>query len=195
MYTGIVETTGRIRDVTQFESGCRLRIAADTTGLDPDDSISISGVCLTAESVGDGWFEAFLSAETVERTYLGDLEPGEAVNVEKPMPAEGRFDGHVVKGTVDTVVEITDIETLGEDWRFEFSVPDGHEQYLVEKGAVALDGMSLTVAALGEETFSVAVVPTTYEVTTLSEKQIGDPVHFEADILAKYAERQRVLAT
>ncbi|MFC7059302.1 riboflavin synthase [Halovenus salina] len=194
MYTGIVETTGQIRDVTQFESGCRLRIAADTAGLDPDDSISISGVCLTAESVGDGWFEAFLSAETVERTYLDELEPDEDVNVETPMPAEGRFDGHVVKGTVDTVTEITDIETLGEDWRFEFSVPDGHEQYLVEKGPVALDGMSLTVADLGEETFSVAVVPTTYEVTTLSEKQIGDPVHFEADILAKYAERQRLLA-
>lgn len=194
MYTGIIETTGMIRGVTRFESGCRLRIETETAGLSPDDSISISGVCLTAEAVGDGWFEAFLSAETVSRTYLGALTPGDRVNVEKPMPVDGRFDGHVVKGTVDTVVDIVDIESLGDDWRFTFGMPDGYEQYLVEKGAVALDGASLTVADLTDETFSVAIIPQTYEVTTLSAKHVGDPVHFEADVLAKYVERQRSVA-
>ncbi len=193
MYTGIVETTGQIAERRQFESGCRLRIRVETPGLSPDDSIGISGVCLTAESVGDGWFDAFLSEETVSRTYLADLSPGDRVNVERPLPSDGRFDGHVVKGTVDTVVQISDIESLGDDWRFTFTVPEGYEQYLVEKGAVALDGTSLTVADLTEETFSVAVVPQTYDITTLSEKDVGDPVHFEADILAKYVERQQQL--
>lgn len=194
MYTGIVETTGQIVEKRQFESGCRLQIRVETGDLSPDDSIGISGVCLTAESVGDGWFDAFLSEETVSRTYLADCSPGDRVNVERPLPSDGRFDGHVVKGTVDTVVEISDIESLGDDWRFTFTVPEEHEQYLVEKGAVALDGMSLTVADLTEETFSVAVVPQTYDITTLSEKEVGDPVHFEADILAKYVERQQTLA-
>lgn len=194
MYTGIVETTGQITEKRQFESGCRLRVRVETADLSPDDSIGISGVCLTAESVGDGWFDAFLSEETVSRTYLADLSPGDSVNVERPLPSDGRFDGHVVKGTVDTVVEISDIESPGDDWRFTFTVPEGYEQYLVEKGAVALDGTSLTVADLTEETFSVAVVPQTYDITTLSEKEVGDPVHFEADILAKYVERQQQLA-
>lgn len=194
MYTGVVETTGQIESNTQVGDGCRLRIETDTAGLGPDDSISISGVCLTAEAVGDGWFEAFLSAETVNRTYLAALSAGDRVNVERPLGTSGQFDGHVVKGTVDTVVEVVDIDSVGEGWQFTVTVPDGYEQYLVEKGAVALDGASLTVAELTAETFSVAVVPQTYEITTLSAKQVGDPVHFEADILAKYVERQQALA-
>lgn len=194
MYTGVVETTGRIESKKRVDSGCRLRIEADTSGLQPDDSISIGGVCLTAEAVGEDWFDAFLSAETVARTYLADLSVGDHVNVERPLGADGQFDGHVVKGTVDTVVDIVDIESLGEDWIVTFAIPEGYGQYLVEKGAVAVDGISLTVADLTAETFSVAVVPQTYEVTTLSEKQVGDPVHFEADILAKYVERQQSLA-
>lgn len=191
MYTGIIERTGTVRDSELLQSGHRLEIATETTRLTPEDSIAIDGVCLTAEQVGDGWFRAFLSEETVERTYLDSLDVSDSVNVERPLPADGRFDGHVVKGTVDTVTDIVDITDLGEDRLFEFAIPSGHEQYLVEKGAVALDGIGLTVADLNPETFTVAVVPKTYEVTTLSSKEPGDPVHFEADILAKYVERQR----
>ncbi|MFC7072413.1 riboflavin synthase [Halovenus rubra] len=194
MYTGVVEATGRIESNTQVEDGCRLRIETETAELEPDNSINISGVCLTAEAVGDGWFDAFLSAETVSRTYLANAAVGEQVNIERPLETDGQLDGHVVKGTVDTVVNVADITSLGEDWQFTFTVPDGYEQYLVNKGAVALDGASLTVTDLTEETFTVAIVPQTYEITTFSDKQVGDPIHFEADILAKYIERQQALA-
>lgn len=193
MYTGIIETTGEIRTIDRFDSGCRLEIAVDTARINSDDSVGINGVCLTAESVTEEGFEAFLSEETVTRTYLSELNSGEIVNIEHPIAADGRFDGHVVKGTVDTVTEIVDIESLGSDWKFTFRLPAGHEQYIVEKGAVALDGISLTVSELADNTFSVAVVPTTYELTTLSKKSIGGPVHFEADIIAKYVERQHEL--
>jgi riboflavin synthase len=191
MYTGVVETTGVLRSVDSRDGGCRLRVAADTTDLAPDDSISVHGVCLTAERVGDDWFEAFCSRETVARTYLADCSPGDAVNVERPVAPDGALDGHVVKGTVDTVTTVVGIEPDGDGWRYEFRIPAGHERYLVEKGAIAIDGISLTVADVTPETFTVAVVPTTREVTTLSEKSVGDPVHFEADLLAKYVERQR----
>ena len=191
MYTGIVETTGKIRAKQRHESGCRLRISADTTDINPEDSVGVSGVCVTAETVGTNGFEAFLSEETVTRTYFTELPVGAVVNIERPLPADGRYHGHVVKGTVDTVTEIVGIERRGEDWQFIFSIPEGYERYLVEKGAVALDGISLTVCDVTAETFSVAVVPTTYEVTTLSEKTTGDVVHFEADILAKYVHRRQ----
>lgn len=191
MYTGVVETSGEIRTVDEYERGCRIEISTDVTGIEPDGSVGISGVCLTAESVGDGRFEAFLSAETVERTYLAALESGDAVNVERSLPADDRFHGHVVKGTVDAVTEVADVEADGDGWRFAFAVPDGYGRYLVEKGAVAIDGVSLTVTDVAAETFDVAVVPTTYEVTTLSETSVGDPVHFEADLFAKYVKRQR----
>jgi riboflavin synthase len=193
MYTGVIEEPGTLNAVDRLESGCRVEIATETTDLQPEDSIAVNGVCLTASAVGDGWFRAVLSAETVDRTYLAGCKAGGAVNIERPLGTTGRFDGHVVKGTVDTVTQVTDITDLGEDWLFEFDVPAGYEQYLVEKGAVALDGIGLTVADLSADTFTVAVVPTTYDVTTLSAKEPGDPVHFEADILAKYVERQRAV--
>ena len=193
MYTGVVERTGELLAKDYTEGGCRVRVETDTADLSPDDSICVHGVCLTVERVGDEWFEAFLSTETVSRTYLADLSPGDAANVERPTAPDGTLDGHVVKGTVDAVTDVTGIQDAGEGWRYEFRIPDGHARYLVEKGAVALDGISLTVADLGPETFAVAVVPRTREVTTLSEKTVGDPVHFEADVLAKYVERQRSL--
>jgi len=193
MYTGIVEECGRIEAVDAADSGASVRVSCETGGLHPDDSISISGTCLTAERVGDGWFEAYMSSETVERTYLASLSQGEPVNVERPLPATGRFDGHVVKATADTVTTVRAIEDHGEDgdWTFTFEVPDEHREYVVEKGAVALDGISLTVSDVSDDRFEVAVVPTTYDLTTLSAKQPGDPVHFEADILAKYVAKQR----
>ncbi|WP_066412244.1 riboflavin synthase [Halorubrum aethiopicum] len=209
MFTGIVEGTGTVRARTETADGLRLRIDAD--GVDGFDdlahgqSISVSGVCLTVEEFGtvetetggdstaeaegtEPWFEVFLAAETVAKTYLGDLRAGDAVNLERAMPADGRFDGHVVQGHVDTVAEVRGIERVGEDWRFTFSIPEGHGRYLVDKGSVTLDGISLTVAEKRDGEFDVAIIPTTYDLTTLSGKSAGDPVHLEVDVIAKYVE-------
>ncbi|MFC5277575.1 riboflavin synthase [Halorubrum rubrum] len=206
MFTGIVEGTGTVRARTETEDGLRLRIAVD--GVDGFDdlahgqSISVSGVCLTVEEHGvaddvdatadsegaNAWFEVFLAAETVAKTYLGDLRVGDAVNLERAMPADGRFDGHVVQGHVDTVAAVEGVERIGEDWRFTFSIPEGHGRYLVDKGSVTLDGISLTIAEKRADEFDVAIIPTTYELTTLSEKSAGDPVHLEVDVIAKYVE-------
>ncbi|EMA33413.1 riboflavin synthase [Halobiforma nitratireducens] len=194
MFTGIVEETGEIVGRERTEDGLRLRIGADevATDLEHGQSISVSGACLTVERYEDGdWFELFLASETVERTYLGELEVGDRVNLERAMPAEGRFDGHVVQGHVDAVATVTGVESVEEDWYFEFELPEGYERYVVEKGSITLDGISLTVASFDPEagTVTVAIIPTTYELTTLSEKEPGDPVHLEVDVLAKYVER------
>ena len=199
MFTGIVEDTGAVRSRTETADGLRLRIGVEGfDDLHHGQSISVSGVCLTVEEYGDfggeaaaaegGWFEVFLASETVEKTYLGDVAEGDPVNVERAMPADGRFDGHVVQGHVDTVAEVTGIERVGEDWRFAFAIPEGHADYLVDKGSVTLDGISLTVAEKRDGEFDVAIIPTTYELTTLSEKSVGDPVHLEVDVIAKYVE-------
>jgi riboflavin synthase len=194
MFTGIVEDTGTVRGRIETEDGLRLRVAVDGfDDLHHGQSISVSGACLTVEEYDidaeeGGWFEVFLASETVEKTYLGEVAEGDAVNVERAMPADGRFDGHVVQGHVDTVAEVTAIERVGEDWRFTVSIPGAHGDYLVDKGSVTLDGISLTVAEKRGGEFDVAIIPTTYELTTLSEKSVGDPVHLEVDVIAKYVE-------
>jgi len=192
MFTGIVEETATVASVTPDGDGRRLRIAVDSIGpFEHGQSISVSGVCLTVEEHGEDYFTVFTAEETLSKTYLGGLEEGDAVNVERALPADGRLDGHVVQGHVDTTTEVVSIEQVEEDWRFTFALPEGHEQYIAGRGSVALDGISLTVAAVddGAGTFSVAIIPTTYELTTLSAKSVGDPVHVEVDVLAKYVER------
>ncbi|WP_336001634.1 riboflavin synthase [Halorientalis halophila] len=210
MFTGIVERTGEITEVTDDEGGRRLRVAADLDDLHHGQSIAISGACLTVEEFGADWFTLFLSQETLERTYLGELTVGDRVNVERALPADGRFDGHVVQGHVDGTAEVTAIERVGDgpasgasgtssyedgedeydgDWEFRFSIPGDLERYLVEKGSITADGISLTLADRTEEDFGVAIIPATYDLTTLSEKSVGDPVHLEVDVIAKYVER------
>ncbi|APX95159.1 riboflavin synthase [Natronorubrum daqingense] len=211
MFTGIVEETGEIVTRAQSEDGLRLRITADevATGLEHGQSISVSGVCLTVERFEDGaWFEVFLATETVERTYLGELSEGDVVNLERAMPADGRFDGHVVQGHVDAVATVSNVESVeeseapraseqptgdepGGDWFFEFDLPAGYGRYVVDKGSITLDGISLTVADLDAANgrVTVAIIPTTYALTTLSEKSPGDPIHLEVDVLSKYVER------
>ncbi|PSQ58064.1 MAG: riboflavin synthase [Halobacteriales archaeon SW_9_67_25] len=188
MFTGIVEETGEVLAVEEDEGGRRLRVGTTFEDLQAGQSISVSGACLTVEEHGDGWFSLFLAAETVDRTYLGDLEAGETVNLERALPADGRLDGHFVQGHVDATSEIVRVERVGEDWRYTFSLPADRAQYVVEKGSIAVDGISLTVAACGGETFEVAIIPETYDLTTLSEKEVGDPVHVEIDVVAKYVE-------
>jgi len=189
MFTGIVEETGSVRAVEVTDEGRRLRLGTTFDDLTRGQSISVSGACLTVESFGEGWFEVFLATETVERTSLGEVGVGEELNLERAMPADGRFDGHVVQGHVDATGEVLGVERVGEDWRFTFSLPTDLSRYVVEKGSIAVDGISLTVASLGEGSFEVAIIPETYELTTLSEKELGDPVHLEVDVMAKYVER------
>ena len=188
MFTGIVEETGEIIDVTMTDEGRRLRIATSFDGLSQGASISVSGACLTVEAFGDGWFSVFLATETLDRTYLGDLAVGDQVNLERAMAADDRFDGHVVQGHVDGTAEVVGVKRIGDDWQFTFSLPDALAGYVVEKGSISVDGISLTVAALYREQFAVAIIPETYDVTTLSEKSAGDPVHLEVDVVAKYVE-------
>jgi riboflavin synthase len=188
MFTGIVEETGAVQAVTEAEDGVRLRVETSFEGLSVGQSIAVSGACLTVEAFGEGHFDAFLSEETVERTYLGDLEAGDVVNLERALPADGRFDGHFVQGHVDGTATVEAIERVGEDWQFTFGLPDALAPYVVEKGSIAVDGISLTVSNLRADSFAVAIIPETYEITTLSEKAVGDSVHLEVDVVAKYVE-------
>lgn len=190
MFTGIVEATGEVLARTETDDGLRLRLGCPfASELEGGQSVSVNGACLTVEEHSQEWFSVFLASETVSRTYLGELREGARVNLERAMPADGRFDGHVVQGHVDGVSEVREVEAVGEDWRFTFSLPDDLANYVVEKGSITVDGISLTVAELSEEEFAVAIIPTTYEETTLSGKEAGDPVHLEADVIAKYVDR------
>ncbi len=187
MFTGIVEETGEVLAVEEDDEGRRLRVGT-TFELREGQSVSVSGACLTVEEHGDGWFSLFLAEETLDRTYLGALEAGDAVNLERALPADGRLDGHFVQGHVDATGEVLAVERVGEDWQYTFSLPESQGRYVVEKGSIAVDGTSLTVADRDVETFRVAIIPETYELTTLSEKAVGDPVHLEVDVIAKYVE-------
>lgn len=190
MFTGIIEATGEVASVTDTEEGRRMSVKAPfCTELEHGQSVAVGGVCLTVESFDDESFELFLSVETLERTALDEIDVGDEVNLERALPADGRFDGHFVQGHVDGVGHVTEIEQVGGDWTFGFTLPDELERYVVEKGSIAVDGISLTVADLRENAFSVAIIPATYELTTLSEKSVGDPVHLEVDVVAKYVER------
>ena len=197
VFTGIVEAMGTVERVVDEPDGRRLRIeTGDLTDVSHGESISVSGVCLTVEAFGDAstdanWFTAFTAAETLAKTTLDEVEAGDEVNVERALPADGRLDGHIVQGHVDTTTEVAEVEQVGEDWTFTVALPAGHEQYVAQKGSITLDGISLTVADVDDEngTFSVAIVPTTYDLTTLSEKGPGDRVNVEVDVVAKYVER------
>lgn len=196
MFTGIVETTGRVADVTRNDDGRRLRIGTDGIGgFSHGQSVAVDGVCLTVEDHGEtadgAWFDAFLAAETVARTSLDERAVGDGVDLERALPADGRLDGHVVQGHVDTTTEVVEIERVGEDYRYTFVLPDGYERYIAEKGSIALDGVSLTVASVDDDagTFDVAIIPTTRAETTLDEREPGDAINVEIDVVAKYVER------
>ncbi|HET7325271.1 MAG TPA: riboflavin synthase [Halococcus sp.] len=189
MFTGIIETTGTVCEVRDEEGGRRISVETTLEGLSHGASIAVDGTCLTVEEVENGTVELFCSAETLERTALPAVEPGDALNLERALPADGRFDGHFVQGHVDATAEVVAIEQIGDDWEFTFSLPEGVARYVVEKGSIAVDGISLTVAELREDVFTVAVIPATYELTTMNEMMPGDSVNIEVDVIAKYVER------
>jgi riboflavin synthase len=185
MFTGIVETVGTVAEI----SGARVRLKSDLDDLAVGESVAVNGVCLTVVEPDGGSFSADISEETARRTSLGALETGSPVNLERAMAAGGRFGGHVVQGHVDSVGQVSEIRQLAGSVEMHFSLPPELERYLVEKGSVTVEGVSLTVASLGPGRFSVALIPHTLQSTTLGTKLPGDPVNIEVDVLAKYVER------
>ena len=192
MFTGIIEELGRVRAIDRREGGARLEIAATTVVADArvGDSISVNGCCLTVVDSGDGWWAGDVVIETLERTALGSLEAGEPVNLERPLRMSDQLGGHLVQGHVDAVGHVAAKSPLADgSTRFTFSAPPDVLRYVVRKGSVAIDGISLTVASLADDTFDVAVIPHTLAVTTLGHKEQGAAVNLEADLIAKYVER------
>jgi riboflavin synthase len=192
MFTGIVEELGRVRSVTPNAGGARIAIEA-TKVLDDAEigaSIAVNGCCLTVVARGDHYWEADAVVETLQRTNLGTLAPGDPVNLERPVRLTDRLGGHVVQGHVDAVARIVAGDQQGDgSTLLRFVAPADVLRYVVHKGSITVDGISLTIAALHDDGFSVAVIPHTLDVTTLGTKGIGDTVNLEADVLAKYVER------
>jgi riboflavin synthase len=192
VFTGIIEELGSVRAIDRREGGARLEIAASTVLGDAraGDSIAVNGCCLTVVDLGDGWWAADAVIETLERTALGSLERNDPVNLERPLRLSDHLGGHLVQGHVDGVGYVAARSSLADgSTRFTFAAPPDALRYVVEKGSVAVDGISLTVAALGDEAFDVAVIPHTLAVTTLGQRDLGAVVNVEADLIAKYVER------
>jgi riboflavin synthase len=195
MFTGIVEGLGRVAALEPLPDGPDLgaRLAVEAPWLQgrlaPGDSVAVDGCCVTATAVERGSFHADLVAETLRRTTLGKLAAGDAVNLELPLRAADRLGGHVVQGHVDGVGRVRDRRPVGDGEEVGVALAAPLCRYLVEKGSVAVDGVSLTVTAAGPDWFGVALVPHTLAVTTLGRRRVGDPVNVEVDILAKYVER------
>ncbi|MCA1783486.1 MAG: riboflavin synthase [Dermatophilaceae bacterium] len=191
MFTGIVEELGRVTAIEHGAESARLSVRGL---LVTDDavhgaSISVNGVCLTVVTVEAGAFTVDVMRETLDRSSLGSIRPGDPVNLERAMRADGRFGGHVVQGHVDGTATLLE-RTPGDRWEIlRFTLPPGLARYVVEKGSITVDGVSLTVASVDEEGFTVSLIPTTLELTTLGSKDVGDLANLEVDVIAKYVER------
>jgi len=198
MFTGIVEEVGEIEAAQRRADVLVVRVRARTVtaGTSRGASIAVNGCCLTAVETSPDGFTCDLTRETLERTGFGErLIRGALVNLERPMRADGRFDGHIVQGHVDGVGEILALGSSGKAAELAVAVPAALERYLVEKGSIAVDGISLTVAGLRPRGFSVAVIPYTLEHTNLRAARPGDRVNLEIDVIAKYVERLLVPAS
>lgn len=190
MFTGIVEHRGSVALADRDVAG--MRVVLDTgplSGIGLGGSIAVNGVCLTAVEVQPGRVTVDVVSETLARSNLGDLEPGDPVNLELPMRADGRFDGHIVQGHVDGVAEVLTVVDEGEGKRMRLIVPAPLMRYVVEKGSVTIDGVSITVAAVTDQGFEIALIPHSLTVTTLGLRKTGEKVNLEVDVLAKYVER------
>ncbi len=191
MFTGIIEELGRIREVEKRGEDARIIIEARTVTADSaeGDSISVNGVCLTALEVQPDSFAADVSKETLLRSTLGSLRAGSAVNLERAVTPATRLGGHIVQGHVDARGKFLGFESHGESWTFRIAYPKEIARYLVFKGSVAVEGISLTIANLTDEYFEIAVIPKTWEATNFSQLKPGDEVNLEVDVIAKYVER------
>lgn len=191
MFTGIVEERGRVASVEAYDDAARLVIAGRRVmeGTVPGDSIAVNGVCLTVVDVLPDGFSADVMAETLRRTSLAQALPGADVNLERAARMDSRIGGHLVQGHVDGVATIIAI-TPSDNWTtMRFRLPDGLARYVVEKGSIAVDGVSLTVVDVDDDSFSVSLIPTTLGETILGTRRVGDLVNIEVDAMAKYVER------
>ena len=195
MFTGIVQTKGTIESVAAGAGGYKLTVLPEKTftGLERGESIAINGVCLTVEDfTGSGRITFHTLAETLKRTNLGRISRGGIVNMERALTAGGKLGGHIVSGHIDTVVKLLQKRKPAspeDDWEFELELPDKYASLVVEKGSVALDGISLTVAKVGAGYFTVCLIPVTLSDTALANRAVGDGINFEADIVGKYVQR------
>jgi riboflavin synthase len=192
VFTGIVEECGTITAKEELVDAARFTVRGPTVTGDAGfgDSIAVNGVCLTVtELTDDGEFAVDVMAETLRRSSLADLGVGATVNLERAMRADGRFGGHIVQGHVDGVGEITAISPT-ENWTVvRIAIPAGLRRYIVEKGSITVDGVSLTVSAIGADWFEISLIPTTLAHTNLGHAEVGNPVNLEVDVIAKYVER------
>ena len=190
MFTGIIEAVGAVEAVTPLAGGRRLRIAAPFAGaLRVDESVAVNGVCLTVVAQDAGAFEAVAVEETLAKTSLGDLADGATVNLERAMAMGGRLDGHIVQGHVDVTGTVDSVEALAGSWMVRVAYPERFAPYLIPVGSVALDGISLTVARLGDDALTVAVIPYTWAHTTVQSWRPGRRVNLEFDLIGKYVVR------
>ncbi len=190
MFTGLIADLGRVKSIESDADGATLQISTALAGeLAEGDSVAVNGVCLTATAIDDGAFRAQAMQETLRRSSLQQLRGGSRVNLELALRADGRLGGHIVQGHVDGTGTIVGLREEGFSRVLEIDVDDELARYLVEKGSVALDGVSLTVSELRDGGFSVSLIPETLIRTNLGEAQVGDRVNLEVDILAKHVER------
>ena len=191
MFTGIVEELGSVTSIADLGDAARLAIRGPevTSDARPGDSISVNGVCLTVVELLDGGFTADVMQETLTRSALGTLDPGSPVNLERAARVDSRLGGHIMQGHVDGVATVTGISPTEHWTTMTFALPAGLSRYVVEKGSIAVDGVSLTVVAVDDAMFAVSLIPTTLAHTTLGSRRVGDAVNIEVDVIAKYVER------
>ncbi|HUF04743.1 MAG TPA: riboflavin synthase [Aridibacter sp.] len=191
MFTGIIEELGEVLAIEVTDAGARITVSAPlvTSDASESDSISVNGVCLTALDISDGRFSADVSGETLARSTLGGLAESSKVNLERAVTPSTRLGGHIVQGHVDGRGTFLGAVPEGDFWTVTIGFPEELAKYFVYKGSVSVEGISLTIAKLGEESFDIAVIPKTWEMTNLSTLKKGDPVNLEADVIAKYVER------
>ncbi len=190
MFTGLIAEVGSVEAIDRNEAGARLRIAADVGGeLAPGDSVAVSGACLTAVDPGPGGFAADVMNQTLELTALGALAPGSPVNLEPAVRASDRLGGHIVQGHVDGTGRVAAVAEDGFARRVRVELPEGLERYVVERGSIALNGVSLTVAGIEGRIVEVSLIPETLQRTTFGTIGAGDPVNVEVDVIARHAER------
>lgn len=191
MFTGIIEEVGSVISVTRngMSSNIRIRASKVLEGTSLGDSIAVNGVCLTVTEMGSDCFQADVMNETLSRSSLGSLRSGNPVDLERAMAADGRFGGHIVSGHIDGTGTISDIRNDGIAVWYTVSAPSQILRYIVEKGSIAIDGISLTVAKVTDRDFSVSIIPHTAACTVLSQRKTGDTVNLENDIIGKYVEK------
>lgn len=188
MFTGIIEETGRVSRIEQRSGGARMEIEAVLVleGTKPGHSLAVNGVCLTVEITASGRFSTFLSGETLERTTLSSVRPGDDVNLERALAFGGRLGGHLVSGHVEATGRIEGLKKDGENYLLEVSSPPEFEPFLIDKGSIAVDGVSLTIVEVRGGRFTVALIPETFEKTTFRLKTPGNFVNLEPDLILKY---------